>query len=362
MKRILHIIESLEFGGAEMVLINLANTLSEKYTVSICMTKRQGDLCSRVNSRVKLHFLDCKEGNDLSAITKIMAIIKKDNIDIVHAHNWSVYLEAVLAAKLAGTKKIIHTIHGPYMASGTGYNASLKKSVRRFLENLFSLAVYRFVPVSLAIKSYLLTDFRINPEKITPIHNGIAALDRSLKNHSDSQILRLITVGRVAKIKNHTMMLTGLRKALDSGAQVNLTIVGDGPELTAMRTLCTSLKLDHAVEFLGFRTDIAHIMSDKDVYILTSDYEGISIALLEAMSLGLPAIATAVGGVPETVLNQQTGLLIDKNNARALADAILFMANNKSERIRFGNAAYAFFLREFEEKIFIKKYDDIYAS
>jgi glycosyltransferase involved in cell wall biosynthesis len=361
-KKILHVIESLEFGGAEMVVINLANKLADKYDVSICMTKRQGDLCARVSDKVKLYYLGCGEGNDLSAITKIRNLIRENNIDVVHAHNWSVFLEAVIAAKLAGVSRIIHTIHGPYMAHGKGLKTAIKKKLRRILENILSIFVYRFVPVSFSIRDYLIRDLRINKRKIYPVHNGIAGLDRTLKSEHASDVLSLVTVGRIAKIKNHRMMLEGLRLALDAGTRVQLTIVGDGPEYTAIREYAHSLKLDDHVEFLGFRSDIATIMTNKDVYILTSDYEGISIALLEAMSMGLPAIATSVGGVPETVLPEKTGLLIEKGNARALADAIVFMASHRNTVSTMGNHAYEFFIQEFEENNFIRKYDEIYAS
>ena len=361
MKKVLHIIESLEFGGAEMVVINLANKLSDKYDVSICMTKREGDLCSRVNARVKLHFLGCKEGNDLTAITKILSIIKHDNIDIVHIHNWSVYLEGVLAARLAGVVKILHTIHGSYAPPVKGFKNLIKYKTRHFLENILSIFVYRFIPVSLSIKDYLQRDFWINANKILPVHNGIAGLDRSKKIINDSAVLKLVTVGRIATIKNHTLMLNGLRKAIDAGAHVILGIVGNGPEYASVRELATTLNLDKYVEFMGFRSDIADILADKDVYILTSDYEGISISLLEAMSMGLPAIATHVGGVPETVIHNQTGLLIENGNIDALATAIIFMASNKNTVVSMGNEAYDFFIKEFEDNNFIRKYDEIYA-
>ncbi|MDQ1363707.1 MAG: hypothetical protein QG652_1569 [Pseudomonadota bacterium] len=361
-KKVLHVIESLEFGGAEMVVINLANKLSDKYDVSICMTKRQGDLCARVSDKVRLHYLGCKEGNDLSAIKKIINLIKDNQIDIVHVHNWSVFIEAVTAARLAGVKKIIHTIHGPYMAHGKSMLTVIKKNVRRAMENLLSVFVYRFVPVSYSIRDYLLRDFCINSGKVLPIHNGISGFELNRKRSLAPGILQLITVGRVAKIKNHRMMLSGLRKALDAGVRATLTIVGDGPEYENICEHARSLNLDSHIEFLGFRSDIADIMADKDVYILTSDYEGISIALLEAMSIGLPAIATSVGGVPETVIDHGSGILIEKGNADALAKAIIYMANHPEERSRFGLEARAYFLREFEESNFIRKYDDVYAS
>ena len=108
--------------------------------------------------------------------------------------------------------------------------------------------------------------------------------------------------------------------------------------------------------------DIANLLADKDLYVLTSDYEGISIALLEAMSMGLPAIATNVGGVPETVIHNQTGILVAKNDANALAEAIQFFANDRAKLEQYSKSTREFFLKEFEESNFINKYDNIYAS
>ena len=360
---ILHVIESLEFGGAEQVVIQLANRFAadDNNNVSICTTKRIGELIMTVNPEVSLFHLNGKEGNDFSIIWKLKTLICRNNIEILHIHNWGVYVEAIIAAKFSGICKIIHTVHGPYRSYNNYIVEHAKIFIRHRIEKILSIFVYKFVAVSDAIKDYMICDIGINSKKIVVVRNGVRALKRQINHtNNESTILKLVSVGRIAKIKNHRFMLDGLKLVSSSNINIKLTIVGDGPELNNIRDYTHELELDPSVDFLGFRSDIETILEDKDVFIMTSEYEGISIALLEAMRVGLPAIATRVGGIPETVIDGKTGILVKPKDTAALASAIEMMFNNKQIRRSMGQKAYEHFMAEFNEDIVIEKYKYIY--
>lgn len=367
----MHIIESLEFGGAEKVVVHLANMLSKQCQVSICLTKRKGELVNQLNKNIKVYFLDTGEGNNLELPKKLTQLIVSEKVDILHSHDWGVYLESALAVKRANRAKLIHTVHGHYTSYSPGWKSTIKKIVRHFLERRASNYTFKLVPVSDSIKEYIVKDIGILSEKIKRIHNGIADFDNPFVSKTpdtrteDSQSeksLKLITVGRIAKIKNYPLLLNAFAIAVKEHKKILLEVVGDGPELDRLIELAKQLEIEEYVNFAGFQTNISERLAANDVFVLSSDYEGISIAILEAMSLSMPVIATSVGGVPETVEHDKTGYLIKNQNVQDYAEAIISLAHSKSKRIGLGKQARLHFENHFHESVVLKQYIALYQS
>lgn len=361
MKSVLHIIESLEFGGAEKVVLQLANGMSKNYKVFVCATKREGELFNKFNNDVTVFSLEESEGNNISTIKKITNIIKNNNIDIVHIHNWGVFIEATIASKLSGCAKTIHTVHGPYISYPNNTLANIKKYVRHTLERRLSKYIFSFISVSTAIKEYMISDIGINNNKINVIHNGIQGLSRTKTHVNNSPVVNFVSVGRVAKIKNHKLLLDCLHM-IGNTVNYHLTIVGDGPELDNLKKQSENLSLNNNITFMGFRSDLANILSTMDVCVVTSDYEGISIAILESMSLSLPVIATSVGGNPETVIDSETGILFPKGDKIALCESIKKLSKNRNIRQALGNNGYNRFIKYFHENNVFSSYTKIYEK
>lgn len=361
MANVLHIIESLEFGGAEKVLLQLANGMSSYHNIRICVTKREGDLLKDVKDNITVFSLKAREGNDLTIIPKIAKIIRDENIDIVHIHNWGVFIESVLAAKYAGANKIIHTVHGPYLSYSEGFLSRLKISSRHFIERLISIFVFRFVCVSDSIQDYMIHQIGISKKRLVTIHNGIKGLVHKKRTDSLINTVNLVSIGRVARIKNHKLLIEALSK-IGNTLDLHLTVVGDGPELDTVKEYTRKLGLSNKINFLGFRKDIDKIMQDMDICVVTSDYEGVSIAILEAMSVGIPVIASNVGGNPETVSHNETGLLFEKGNVDELVSVISKIITDKQLQKKMGAAGYQRFLKHFHEKNVLKQYAALYAE
>ncbi len=362
MINILHIIESLEFGGAEKVVVHLANKLCDQHNIMICVTKRSGELCEQLDSRIKVICLYGKEGNDLTVPLKLSRIIRNNNINIIHTHDWGIYLEATSALILNSQCKMIHTVHGSYMPYSSSLVDQLKLKFRHFLEKLSSLRVSKFVAVSKSIKNYIHDDIHISHKKLLTIHNGIEGhKPRSFSNATFSP-LKLITVGRLAPVKKHKAMIDAVKIAANMGTKVTLTIVGDGPEYSNLTEYVKASGLSDNVKFKGFRTDISVLLADHHVFILSSDYEGISIALLEAMSTGLPGISTNVGGISDTIIDQKTGILVDKGDSVNMAKAIIQLATNPSQIEFMGANAYDYFVENFHESVVLNEYNTLYRT
>ena len=174
--------------------------------------------------------------------------------------------------------------------------------------------------------------------------------------------IRFVTVGRLARVKNQKLMILAFERALIENNNISLTLIGDGPERENLEQLVNQHKITNHVHFLGFRDDASKLLADYDVFLLSSDYEGVSIALLEAMSSGMPAISTDVGGVSETIVDCKTGLLVPQGDLASYTLAMNKLINEKDMIGAMGKAANHFFLKYFHEDLVVEQYHNIYSS
>src|SRR3989344_5943370 len=205
--RILHIMESLDFGGAEKVTVSLANGMAESHDVTICCLKRVGVLGAQVDKHVRILCLDKGEGNDYLLPLRLARMIRKYAFDVVHTHNWAVFLEGGLAGLLAGTRILMHTVHGPYTDYAPSRLSRLKIAIRHALERRLARRFHRIVTVSDAIRGYIEKDIRIPLDHLTTVHNGIPDTSHGRMQRPERPHVTFMTVGRLAPIKNPALML-----------------------------------------------------------------------------------------------------------------------------------------------------------
>ncbi|MBK8323928.1 MAG: glycosyltransferase [Betaproteobacteria bacterium] len=360
--RILHLIETLDFGGAEKIVISLANATIAHHEVSICCMKHKGALEREVDPRVPVLSLGKGEGNDATMPWKIARLLREGDFDVLHTHNWGVFLEGGLAAMLAGTGARVHTVHGPYREYPAGLKSRLKLGLRHFLERLVARRFHRIAGVSDAISRYIVEDIGVRGGNVCTVHNGIPVTAGAPPSREGAGPVVFLSTGRLAEIKNHALMLRAFRRALDAGAPARLRIAGDGPLREAIEAQRRELGLEAQVELLGFRDDIPQLLAGSHAFLLTSRYEGISVALLEAMRACLPIIATRVGGVPETVLDGETGLLFAADDEAGIAGAITELAVDGSRREALGNRGRALLREEFSLERMTGRYLDLYTA
>ena len=356
--RVLHLIESLEFGGAEKVAIDLANAMAERHEVTICCVKQVGDLGGTVDSRIRVLCLNKREGNDYFVPFRLAQILRKFKIDVLHAHNWGVYLEASLASLLARTQVAIHTVHGPYLDYLPGWRPRLKRTIRHTLERLFSPRFAKIVTVSDSIQEYIRDEIGIAPTRLLTVHNGIKTQGIQIAK-KESRETRCITVGRLAEVKNQAMMIRAFHAADCETA--TLYLVGDGPERTKLVSLLRELGIEDRVVITGFRQDVSELLAQSDIFLMSSNYEGISIAVLEAMRAGLPVIGTNVGGMAETV-KPETGFLVAAGDISAMADAIRSLLRSPMIRSSLGTAGRKFLEAEFSIDQMVARYELLYGG
>ena len=362
---ILHIIESLEFGGAEKIVVHLANRLCKSEKVSVCLTKRKGELLDSLDKDIDVYFLDAGEGNSLKTPRILRKMLVEKRVDVLHSHDWGVYLEAALAVRKCSNVRLIHTVHGQYTEYGKGFKSRLKIMLRHFLERRAQKYTSKVVSVSNSIRDYIVRDIGFETEKVKTIHNGIASLNGSKRQSIDfteNRAIKLVSVGRIAAIKNFPLLINAFKTVLKTIDNIELTIIGDGPEMDTLSAMVKKLELTSRVNLLGFQKNVDYHISQSDIFILSSDYEGISIAALEAMSLGVPIIATNVGGMPEMVLEGKTGILVPKGSVNQLAAAIIALAQSPENIYKFGFSGMKHFENNFHEDVVIEQYKEVYQS
>jgi len=368
--QILHVIETLDVGGAENILVEIVNNLDSKYDVTICCVKNSGNMASNVLRKgTRILELNKSEGNDYSIPWKMAKFIRSNDVRLVHSHNWGVFCESALAARVGGAKTFIHTVHGDFHSNGNGYVDIWKRKLRHFVERCFAGWGATVVAVSEDVKKVIHSKTGIPLEKISVIRNGIRL--KTVDEENKRKIIQdycitendfvIITVGRLVPVKNIPCLIEAIGLIHLDINNIKVLIVGDGPERSNIGNMIKSYKLDNRIYLVGEKIDIPEYLSVADLYVLPSKHEGISISLLEAMGAGLPIIATSVGGNIEVLEKDISGMLIPSDDPKVLAMIIMELYNDEEKRIRLGAAAQEKRKREFDLERMVFNYEKLYA-
>ncbi|MEO8839452.1 MAG: TIGR03088 family PEP-CTERM/XrtA system glycosyltransferase, partial [Herbaspirillum sp.] len=277
---------------------------------------------------VPIFALHKKPGLDLGMHIAIWRLLRKLKPAILHTYNLST-IEYVLVAKLAGVRVKVHAEHGREATDPNGENRK-----HNLLRRLLIPCIDAFVPVSLDLQQWLKHVIHVPDKKNCLINNGVDTIEFTPADDPRSKhtipfgpnCFIIGTVGRLQAVKCHTDLIDAFALLLKSAPMKNvplrLAIIGDGPLSAVIKNKIEIAGITDKVWLPGARTDIAKIMQDFSVFVLPSLAEGTPVTILEAMATGLPIVATQVGGIPEVVLDQQTGTLVPPSNPCALATAI----------------------------------------
>ena len=358
--RVMHVIESLEHGGAEAVVVDLANSCSGDHEITICCLKRRGDLADRLDPNVGLVCLERGEGNDFTLPWRIAREARRHDIEMLHSHSWGVFLETVAASWLTGSRSV-HTVHGPYLKHGKSLAQRARARLRRSLERLAARRVEGIACVAASVREFVTHEMRL-PTKVSVIHNGIPDYVAPSPSPPAQDARRLVSVGRLAAVKSYDVLLRAFAQISHNRPRLRLTLVGDGPERENLERLAERLCVSSSVDFVGFRDDVADLLAEQDMFVLSSQHEGISIAILEAMRAGLPVVATRVGGVPDTVVDGVTGVLVPPDDARSMAATIDRLLECPSGLRSIGAAGRAVQQRQFSLERMREQYLELYGA
>jgi glycosyltransferase involved in cell wall biosynthesis len=340
---LLHVIYSLEIGGAEMDLVTKAKVLVEEYGyhIAIACLLRRGELveeAKRNGIRVIGPVMSGK--SDIRVIPRLVRTMRSGKFDIVHTHMFASNFLGRLAALLAGVSVIVSTVQ---------LIAEREKWWEILLDRALQLKTGMMITSSQAVRRSFI-ERGIREDKITTIYNGIDfsrfdGIDRvEARNRirpelglEDSTFL-VGTVARLQRVKGVECLIEAANYIVESVPDARFLIVGDGPQKAELEYRIKQLDLSSRFIFAGTRGDVPAILSALDLFVLPSLSEALGIAVIEALLMRVPVVATNVGGVPEVVKNRETGLLVPPKDPIRLGEAIAYVYSNRDRAIAMARA------------------------
>ncbi len=368
---ILYVFAALPVGGAEQVLVTEVEGLDKtRYTPLVCVLSEKGpigEMIEKMGIPVIPLFRMKKNRFDYGIIRDLKRVMVQEKVSIVHTHLYDGGKYGRLAARLAKVPVVIHTIHNIYVK---------RRSKHHLINWCLSFFTDRIIAVSGAVKESVVRYDHIRPEKIQVLYNGIdlsqgdLALDRDDVRSSLGIKHQDVVIGVIARLeeqKGHQVLLEALSLIPDLPTNLKVLIVGDGKLRLSLEEETKKRGLSSRVVFLGTRKPIFPILKALDLFLLPSLWEGFSIALLEALAMGVPVIATKVGGAEEVITSGQQGLLIPPGEAHSLAAAIgeawlhrdrfLRMAELGKEKVRqnFSKERHLTLLQDLYQEVLAEK-------
>ncbi|MBA4030739.1 MAG: lipopolysaccharide biosynthesis protein [Planctomyces sp.] len=325
--RVCHVSLTLKTGGLERLLVDFARRYDhERVALTFLAMSDIGPFAEKIREAgCEVHQL--KTRGRWNQFHEMNAFFRSRQFDVVHTHNTYPHLYATLAARRARVPVVVNTRHGQRL--GHNWRANLQY-------RLTSKLVDRIVAVSDDAARLCVREDKLPTGIVTRIWNGIDLAQFGWRG--SSQELTAITVSRLSCEKDIGTMLRAVDLVRRQYPAFKLIIVGDGAERAPLEKLTAELDLSSHVSFLGERHDVPELLAGAGFFVSSSLSEGISLTLLEAMAVGLPVVATAVGGNPEIILPGVTGLLAPAGNAEELARAMLEMCGQRNEWLAMGAA------------------------
>lgn len=347
--KLVHIISSCTTGGAEIFTKSLVTSLIEldkvkeielwvMYNIIDLFPEDQNKIefekkfIKDLNQKgISVKFINKRPKKDWTKTKKkIRDLYNSFKPDIIHSH-----LEAVTFHTCRSLSKynvpIIQTVHSTVINHPIIQKYYINKKINAF------------VAISKVVNDNIYKRLNVSSRKIYLIYNGVQIDKFKNKNRLyNKEVKKIIAIGRLTEAKDYGNLLRSMKILNDQLSEFNksmpkLLIVGDGELKEQIKELSISLKIENNVEFLGIRQDIAELLAESDVYVMSSEWEGLSISLIEALTSGIPIIATNAGSNNEIIEDGVNGLLVPIKDSEALAHGLYKLISNYEYRLSFAN-------------------------
>ncbi len=364
--RVVQVLPQWGPGGAERLALDLACNFDlqrvEPTIVSLYPPAQTENERRAKEVGIRLLYLKKRTGLDFQTIVAMRRVLAELRAEVVHTHLYS--LSYVMPALVtSGTAARIHTIHN--VASREAYG------IRR---KVWSFAFQRcgVRPVSISQQIWKTVQDVFGPIVSPVIYNGVDIRRFNLsekiglecrKRHGwDDKEYIFMNVARMYEQKNQMLLINAFADVARRYPRARLLFVGDGPLRRVLEQQVTSEGLVAQVEFLGIRDDIPELLHAVDAIVLSSDWEGLPIAVLEGMAAAKPVIGTAVGGLPELIRDGETGILTPRENRSRLADAMLVMCSNRPRSVQMGLEGRKLVRDKFDIRDTARQYEALYCQ
>lgn len=368
---VVHVMYRFDVGGLENGVVNLINHMpQDAYRHAVIALTEVTDFRRRIKrDDVRFISLHKPSGHLFSLYPRLFRLFRELRPAIVHSRNLAA-LEVTLPAWAAGVPVRIHGEHGRDVGDLDGSNRKYQ-----WVRRLYNPFVSHFIALSKDLESYLVERVGIPARKVAQFYNGVDA-DRFHPADGSAAIegcpfrrpehWLVGTVGRMQTVKDQTLLACAFVRALELDPalkpRLRLIMVGDGPLRAEALQLLEQAGIADLAWLPGERHDVPEILRGLDCFVLPSLAEGISNTILEAMASGLPVIATRVGGSPELVIEDRTGVLVAAGDADAMARAIVGYATRPEQAREAGRAGRAEVERRFSLEAMVEAYRGLYDA
>jgi glycosyltransferase involved in cell wall biosynthesis len=362
--RVMFLITSMPVGGAETLLVSLIRRLDrDRFLPSLGCLKSLGPLGEMLAAEVSAYHDLIKSKYDLGVVRRLAKLFRDQRIDaVVTVGAGDKMFWGRLAARRAGVPVVLCALHS------TGWPDAIGRLNRL---RLLTRWTDGFIGVAEAHARHLTHVERFPAHKVHVIPNGVDAERFHLSRDSAAarRELGLKPTAPVAGIvaalrpeKNHELFLKVAARVRRRIPEARFLIVGDGPERPRLEQLAVQLSVADAVQFLGTRDDIPHLLSALDVFVLTSRIEANPVSILEAMASGKPVVAPRVGSIAESVIDRQSGFLTDPNDEAQVADRVTELLANPQLARRLGDAGRAAVVERWSLARMVEGYQELIAK
>ena len=364
--KVLYLITDLKYGGAQTVLYSLVSNINqERYKPSVaCLFGGDFPVGDELR-KTGIEVIDLRMTNfwRIDALWRLYQLLHREKYSILHTS----LFHASLVGRIVGWAAKVPVI------ITWRQNISLGGRWRDFIYKMTSRIDDKVIVVSNSTLESEIRTTGLAVEKVEVIYNSIDIDRYSRKKPANRNKVKMdfglggeeIIVGFIGRFhaqKGIDVLLKAFEKIEKSKMNVRLMLVGDGTLRKKIWKQSQTLGNDNRVLFTGIRKDIPLILSSLDIFVLPSRWEGLPLVLLEAMAAGLPIVATAVGGIPEVVVDGETGFLVPPEDPEALASAITRLIEDSVLRKKFGKAGYKRVKQHFNIQEASRRTEELYFS
>lgn len=361
--RIIFALETSGPGGAETAMLNLADAMRIRGHDCLVALPAEGWVSRTAQSRSLpwALYTDASDGSRFETVFGLRRLVSEHHSDVIHAHMFDISVYASATSMLTRVP-LISTIHGLADIKGAHRTVWLKFAILRYLAK-------RAVFVSEMLKDRVISDFPIIRSKSLAIPNGIPIPSSEAQETGGSEPVDrgfiFGTLGNIRNPKGYPVLLDAVAHLKKKGMEFSVLIAGEPDRAGLYEALLAqreALGLIDEVEFLGHVSDIAGFLGEIDCLVSSSSSEGMPLSLMEAMSMGLPIVATRVGGVPELIEHERQGLLCEPNSPEDLAEAMLRVMTEPQLRDVLAAEAYLRAHSQFSIEIMCDRYERLYQQ
>jgi glycosyltransferase involved in cell wall biosynthesis len=348
------VIGQLSYGGAESQAYELARGLSARHDVVVyCLSASSEPYGPRLAAAgIPVRTLPARGPLDVTRVTRLAGCLRRDRIAVAHAFLFNASAYTYLATRVAPAARFVASARNCKLESSAVRRAVMRRAFR---------SADAVICNSRQVASFAEEHYDARGDRVRVVYNGVDAtrFGGPRRPHAG---LRVGTIGRIERQKNLGMFLRAAHDVAAVHPEATFEVAGAGSLRDTMTAMARELGLAERVRFVGPVADVAGFLAGLDQFWLTSDWEGTPNVVLEAMAAGVPVIATAVGGTPEIVEADRTGILVAAGDVAALVAAAFRLVHDRRAAEQMGERARTEVKERFSIAAMVDATERVYRS